>query len=569
MSEVQLTNKLIELLERSKLLTAAQVDQAVKQFDLENCATAKDAAKVLVRERIITPFQADRLLEGRYRGFVIDRYRVREILGVGGMGSIYIAEDTEEKRKVALKILASEHALDAGMLARLKVEARAGMLLNHPNVVRTYRLDSTGAVTFMVMELVRGVSLHELIAINGPVAQNMACSIISQTALGLHEAHKNGIIHRDVKPANFLISQDGTAKILDFGLALVEDDAADEFSLAMIFGHDCLGTPDFISPEQSLNSGKVDRTTDVYSLGCTLYLALTGKLPFPQKTTVEKLEAHRTLPAKRLLEHNANLNPELVAVVEKMMAKKPRDRYQTCAEVATALEPFAAQRNLNFDFRKIVTLRAKQAKAKKEKKEKVKRRSSVITGPSGLIGRSGTGLAAEIDTEVGRSETPAVTEAQRRRTPLPPPRTAKEPSQESAGTVSKDPAPYGWSLKPLDGKPAIPLRVAKVVLGRTESCDIPVDARGVSGQHCELTWKTGHWNLRDLDSRNGTFVNSTRTWQVMLSSGDEIRLGENHGYRLEDGSAAPKKKSNNSWVPFAAIGVTAVVLIYILYMMFG
>ncbi|MFK7817510.1 MAG: protein kinase [Planctomycetaceae bacterium] len=568
MPEVQLTNKLLELLERSKLLTAAQVDQAVRQFDLDSCESAKEAASILIKERIITPFQADRLLEGRYRGFVIDRYRVREILGVGGMGSIYIAEDTEEKRKVALKILATEHALDAGMLARLKLEARAGMLLNHPNVVRTYRLDSTGAVTFMVMELVRGVSLHELIAINGPVAQNMASSIIHQTALGLHEAHEHGIIHRDVKPANFLISQDGTAKILDFGLALVEDDAADEFSLAMIFGHDCLGTPDFISPEQSLNSGKVNRTTDVYSLGCTMYLALTGKLPFPQKTTNEKLEAHRTVPAKSLLEHNPNLHPQLVAIVEKMMAKKPRDRYQTCVEVAEALEPFAAKRNLNFDFRKIVTLRAKQAKAKNEKKQKAKRRSSVITGPSGLIGRSSTGLAAEIDTEVGRGETPAVTEAQRRRTPLPPPRSVEEAPQEAPASVAGNQVPYGWSLRPIDGAPAIPLRKARIVLGRTDSCDIPVEARGVSGQHCELTWKAGHWNLRDLDSRNGTFVNASRTWQLMLSPGDEIRLGENHGYRLDDGST-PAKETSSSWLPLAIVGTVVLVLAYVLYAIFG
>lgn len=571
MSETQVIGSFLELLERSKLLTAAQVRKATEQFDLHACENAKAAAAKLVRERVITPFQADRLLEGRYRGFLIDRYKVREILGVGGMGSIYIAEDPEEKTKVALKILANEHELDAGMLTRLKMEARAGMMLNHPNIVKTYRLDSTGAVTFMVMELVRGVSLHELIAINGPVAVNMACSIIRQIALGLHAGHEQGIIHRDVKPANFLVAKDGSAKLLDFGLALIEEDAAEEFSLAMIFGHDCLGTPDFISPEQSLDSSKVDRTTDIYSLGGTLYLALTGKLPFPQKTTIAKLEAHRKLPPKDILEYKPDLHPGVAAIVRKMMEKDPRDRYQTALEVAEALAPFASQRNLNFDFRRIVTLRAKQAKAKRERESKrsaTQRRpsSSIITGTSGLIGRSSTGLQAEIDTQVSPGETPAVTEAQRRRTP-PPPTPAHEPPATAVEAAASS-VPAGWYLRPKDGRPSVPLRKSKIVIGRTGNCDIALETRGVSGQHCQLSWDAGHWSLRDLGSRNGTFVNGAAVDHWVLSPGDEIRLGENTAYTIDDGTAA-KKTAGPVWVPFAAVAAIAVVLITILYLIFG
>lgn len=573
MAEVEVINEFLRLLERSKLLSPAQVVKATNKFDLNQYDDARSAATRLVRERIITPFQADRLLEGRYRGFLIDHFRIREILGTGGMGSVYIAEDTKKQRKVAIKILSNEHELDAGMVTRLEMEARAGMLLEHPNIVKTYHYDSTGAVQYVVMELVRGVSLHELIAINGAVAVNMACSIIRQIALGLHTAHQQGIIHRDVKPANFLIAKDGTAKILDFGLALIEEDSANEFSLAMIFGHDCLGTPDFISPEQIADSGKVDPTTDIYSLGGTLYLALTARLPFPQKTNRAKLEAQKTLPPKNILEHKPDLPPELAKIVHRMLEKDPRKRFQSAEHVAKALEPFATQRALNFDFRQIVTLRAKQAKAKRDvvqKRRKAKRLSSSnIQGSSGIIGRSGTGLQAEIDTQVGRSETPAVTEAQRRRTPAPPTKSRTYEPPTTAVEAAASSVPAGWYLRPLEGGAAVPLRKAQIAIGRAGSCDVVVEAKGVSSNHCELSYDAGHWSLRDA-SRNGTFVNGSRIDHWILSSGDEIRLSDKCAYMIDNGSAKRSgSDGSGAWIPFAVVGGVALLLIIILFMAFG
>ncbi len=568
MSEVQTINSFLELLERSKLLSAAQIKKAINHFDLGKYKTPREVAARLVKERVITPFQADRLLEGRYRGFIIDRYRVREILGVGGMGSIFIAEDTKSREKVALKILGSEHETDAGMLARLRLEARAGMLLDHPNIVKTYRLDNTGAVTFMVMELVRGVSLHELVALNGAVTTNMACSIIRQAALGLHAGHEQGIIHRDVKPANFLIAKDGTTKILDYGLALVEDDADAEFSLAMIFGHDCLGTPDYISPEQSLDSGKVDCTTDIYSLGGTFYLTLTGKLPFPQKTTPAKLEAHRTLPPKNIRQHLPDLPEKLAHIVHRMLAKNPKKRFQSAIEVADALEPFAVQRALNFDFRQIVTLRARQAKAKRVGRaaRSAGKSSSNITGSSGLLGRSSSGLAAEIDTQVNRADTPAVVDAQKRREkPAPIPSGSKPTTAVQAAAI---PVPAGWMIRPLDGKAAVLLRKSKIVIGRAESCDVPVEARGISSQHCELAYDAGFWSIRDLGSRNGTFVNGSKIDSWILNVGDEVRLGENTGFVLDDGTGK-KSGAGGAWVPFVIVGLVALLLIFVLFYFFG
>ena len=245
MQAPQTSAQFFELLEKSGLLSGENIRRAAEKLQLSDDLDARTVAARLAAERILTPFQSERILEGRYRGLVIDGYRVREVLGFGGMGCVFIAEEPGSDRKVALKVLSTEHALDAGMLARMKLEAAAGMRLNHPGIIRTHRLASTGAVHYLVMDLVRGISLHEIVALRGPLKHGIACDVGMQAALALHAAHQSGIIHRDIKPANFLLENDGTVRVLDFGLAMIEDSAEDEFSLSMVFGHDCLGTPDY------------------------------------------------------------------------------------------------------------------------------------------------------------------------------------------------------------------------------------------------------------------------------------------------------------------------------------
>ncbi len=353
----------LALLERSGLLTARQVDKVRRTFDVGASVTAEDLARQLVRGRVLTPFQAERLLEGRYRGFLIDHYRIREILGVGGMGCVFVAEDGRTREKVAIKVLASQYATDAGMLTRMKLEAWAGMQIDHPNVVRTHCFGSTGAVNYLVMDLLRAITMHEMVALGGPVKPEMACDMFRQAALGLQAAHDRNIIHRDMKPANLLIDHTGHTSVLDFGLALVGDDRASEFSLTMIFGHDCLGTPDYIAPEQSLNSDRVDCRADVYSLGCTMYVALTGRVPFADcRSNSEKLEAQRTRSAPPVQAINPEVPLEISDIVARMMQRDPDKRYQSAAEVAAALENHARRRPVKFDFRKLITIRAKLAR---------------------------------------------------------------------------------------------------------------------------------------------------------------------------------------------------------------
>ena len=378
----------LELLEKSELLTAVQIRKVRDRFKIPVSATARETAKILVRAHVLTPFQAERLLEGRYRGLMIDGYRIREVLGFGGMGCVFIAEDPTEDRKVAFKILSSDHALDAGLLTRMKLEAIAGMRLNHPNIVRTWRMATTGAVHYLVMELFRGISLHELVALHGALKWPMVCDMALQVAEALKAAHTHGIIHRDIKPANLLIDQEGVTRILDFGLALINDAPEEEFSLSMLFGHDCLGTPDYIAPEQSLDSRHVDGRADIYSLGATLYVALTSHVPFPEKTNKAKLDAHRTKTPRNVCQLRKEIPAEVGAIIAKMMEKDPANRFQSADELASAFKPYAQRKTIQFDFRELVTLRAKQAKAKAELsgRKSVPQRSSITcllyTSPS-------------------------------------------------------------------------------------------------------------------------------------------------------------------------------------------
>src|SRR5262245_21499695 len=358
----------VVLLKKSGLLPAADIAAAVQRFDLGEDPVAKDVARAFVRDGLLTRFQAERLLEGRYRGFFIDHYKVLEILGAGGMSCLYLAEDMESGERVALKVLSDVHKNDAAMLTRLKIEARAGQRLRHSAIIRTeavHRTDDVmGEVWYLVMEYVEGINLEELINLQGPIPAAQACDFIWQAAAGLQHAHSAGLVHRDVKPGNLLVDKHGTVKILDFGLALLdgEEAAADEFSLAMIFGHSCLGTADYISPEQSRDSYAVDIRADIYSLGCTLYVALSGKLPYPMASSCQKLEGHRHHQAAPLSQVAKRVPAELIAVVDKMMAKRPEDRYQSMSAVVEALTPFARRQPVEFDFPKILAWRARDAR---------------------------------------------------------------------------------------------------------------------------------------------------------------------------------------------------------------
>ncbi len=547
----------LELLEKSALLTGPQIKKVRDKLGIPDTATARETAKLLVKGRVLTPFQAERLLEGRYRGLVIDRYRIREVLGFGGMGCVFIAEDPNEDRKVAIKVLSSEHALDAGMLARMKLEAIAGMRLNHPNIIRTYRMDTTGAVHYLVMELFRGISLHELVALYGALKWPMVCDIALQAAEALKAAHAQGIIHRDIKPANFLINEEGVTRILDFGLAMMKDVPEEEFSLSMVFGHDCLGTPDYIAPEQSIDSRHVDARADIYSLGATLYVALTAHVPFPEKSNKAKLEAHRSKRPKNVCQLRPEIPAEIGAIIAKMMEKDPAKRFQSADELADAVRPYAQRKAIQFDFRELVTLRAKQAKAKAEQSgKKSSGQRSSITSASGWL-KEGSHQFAQGTDSFSQSETPAIRQPEPDRVRTEAVRSATQPAPRPA--AFKGPAPPGWRLQILGTKRQAALVKARTSIGSAHGADLLLLREdGVDSVQCWLEYDGLHWKLHQESKTLPTYVNGKVEALCHLYHGSKITFGGKAGVRL---ISLPQAARNRKRIISLLIGLIVILTI--------
>jgi serine/threonine protein kinase len=296
-------------------------------------------AGLLVRDGLLTHFQAEQVLQGKWRRFTIGKYKVLERLGAGGMGSVYLCEHKLMRRRVAVKVLPTGKAEDTASLERFYREARAVAALDHPNIVRAYDIDQDDKLHFLVMEHVDGSSLQEIVKKTGPMDVLRACHYVRQAALGLQHAHEAaGIVHRDIKPGNILVDRNGIVKVLDMGLARFFHDEEDV--LTQKYEENVLGTADYLAPEQALDSHSVDIRADIYSLGATFYFCLTGRTPFAEGTVAQKLIWHQTRlpkPARQLRPET----PEGVSVIlEKMMAKDANQRFATPADVAEALAPW-------------------------------------------------------------------------------------------------------------------------------------------------------------------------------------------------------------------------------------
>jgi serine/threonine protein kinase len=398
MAAVSTAAEFVAMLQKSRLLSGEQFAAVVHQYGLRYLATPEDAANALVARGVLTRYQANRLLSGSRRGLFIDDYKIVEILGFGGMGYLYAADELTSGWKVALKVLSERYRHDGGMLSRFRLEAEAGLLLSHPNILRTKSLnrseDIYGVIHYMVLELIRGISLYELLATRKrTLPWRQACDVICQAAAGLHHAHERGLVHRDVKPDNLLIRADGTVKVLDFGLAMIERSEA-EYSMAVIQGQDCLGTAEFISPEQSLDSLHVDRRADIYSLGCTFYFLVAGRSPFPGETVAEKLEGHRKKRAQPLHELNPAVPERVSKIVQKMMAKHREHRFQTAAELIRFLEPLAERRPVDFDFDAVLAQRGQEAEARMAEESFVRGDSRTSSMSKLNVGKSRNALDA-------------------------------------------------------------------------------------------------------------------------------------------------------------------------------
>lgn len=364
MSAPTLTENFMTTLRRSHLLSDDQLRIATWRYGLGELDDPQQIAGVLIDHGVLTRYQADRILQGKPRGLVVGQYKVQQILGSGGMGIVYLAEDTQSNWKAALKVLFEKHRKNPAMFARFQLEAQAGLRLTHPNILRTLEINRTediyGEIHYMAMEFVQGITLVELLHLRRGIPWRQACDIICQAAEGLQYAHDQGLIHRDVKPDNLLIRSNGAVKVLDFGLAML-DENGEEFSMAMIHGQNCLGTADYIAPEQSLDSYRIDARADIYSLGCTLYALLVGRVPFSAPSNAEKVDCHRRKRARPVREFRLDVPERVELIVRKMMAKKPENRFASASEVIRYLQPFANRESVEFDFDAVLAARAAEA----------------------------------------------------------------------------------------------------------------------------------------------------------------------------------------------------------------
>ncbi len=328
------------LVQRSGLVADDRLDEFLRELDASRSMPADPAqlADRCVRAGLLTFLQAEQLLQGKWRGFAIGKYKVLERIGFGGMGQVYLCEHERMRRKVAVKVLPTT-GQEPGALERFEREARAAAALDHPNIVRAFDLDQAGDLHFLVMEYIDGPTFYDLVRQNGPLEVPRACHYVRQAALGLQHAHEHGLVHRDIKPSNLVVDRHGMVKVLDLGLARFHNDHADRITQKYDANH-VLGTADYVAPEQTRDSSAVDIRADIYSLGSTFYFLLTGRPPFPDGSVQQKLLWHRSKEPEPIRSLRPEVPIGVTVIVEKMMAKQPERRFPTPLELAHVLAPW-------------------------------------------------------------------------------------------------------------------------------------------------------------------------------------------------------------------------------------
>jgi serine/threonine protein kinase len=331
----------------SGLVTEAQIEDAISAIrhppggpSLPD-VIVDDAllAAMLVEMGILTSYQADQLKAGR-RKLSLGPYMVTDWIAQGGMGQVFKAVHEMMGREVAIKVLPLSKSTPEAIV-KFNREIRTQAQLDHPNLVRAYDAGHDGNVHYLVTEYVPGTDLRRLVRNEGKLTMQQAAQIISQAAMGLEHAHERGLIHRDVKPGNILVTPKGMAKVSDLGLSGWLDEGRNDPRAGKV-----VGTPDYLSPEQIRTPARITPASDIYSLGCTLYYAITGKVPFPGGTAAEKARRHCEDTPWHPRRFNTDVSEEFVEVIADMMEKDPADRVPSAAEVVARLEPWANQAEL-------------------------------------------------------------------------------------------------------------------------------------------------------------------------------------------------------------------------------
>ncbi|MEZ6143115.1 MAG: protein kinase [Zavarzinella sp.] len=290
------------------------------------------------------------------------RYRIIKQIGAGGMGRVFQAEHRLMERAVALKVINQRYLADQQAIERFHREVRTAARLNHPNIVAAFDAEQAGNLNFLVMEYISGLSLAQLVQLKGPLSVGYAANFIAQAAKGLQHAHDKGMVHRDIKPQNLMVTRTGLVKILDFGLARIGEDHT--LVEPVTQQNTVVGTPDYLAPEQAKDSRSVDARADIYALGCTLYFLLTGKPPFPEGSAIEKLFQHVECEPAPISDFRSDVPPEMLGILNKMMAKLPAQRFQRPVEIAEALLPLMSNSSsLALGLKKKLPARSEKSKS--------------------------------------------------------------------------------------------------------------------------------------------------------------------------------------------------------------
>jgi eukaryotic-like serine/threonine-protein kinase len=459
-------------------------------------------------------------------GRSLGQFRIVERIGAGGMATVFKAYQPNLDRYVAIKVLPAYHARDPVFVKRFVQEARAVAKLVHPNILQIHDFGEQDNITYIVMEYVEGGTLKD--RLRHPIAVPDAVDYMIQAAEGLNCAHNNGIVHRDVKPANMLLRKDGYLLLSDFGIAKILEGTTNLTRVGT-----GIGTPQYMSPEQGTGQA-VDRRSDIYSLGIVLFHCLAGRVPFTAENPLSITVKHLNDPLPVEMLRTAAVPAPIEQVVVKMAAKAPQDRYQTTDELISALTGALATSQLSMPSR----WRPGMSSAIPQ----IDSQGSAMATPGDS---SGQGRGSLVEQKVPVQ--PPGNSNQQQIVTLPCFRCgASNPSTRlyctSCGDELSDRRAIHDRYLGQNGRPVLarltiqngPMgghsyRFHQVVttIGRTNGNDLIIQGRTVSRRHARLFFDNGRWYLEDLQSANGTLVNNMRVYQpVALNDGDVINFGD-------------------------------------------
>lgn len=462
-------------------------------------------------------------------GKSLGQFRIVERIGAGGMATVFKAYQPNLDRYVAIKVLPAYHARDPIFVKRFAQEARAVAKLVHPNILQIHDFGEEDGITYIVMEYVDGGTLKD--RLKRPIAVPEAVDYMIQAAEGLNCAHTNGIVHRDVKPANMLLRKDGYLLLSDFGIAKILEGTTNLTRVGT-----GIGTPQYMSPEQGTGQ-PVDRRSDIYSLGIVLFHCLAGRVPFTAENPLTITVKHLNEPLPVELLRKANVPAPIEQVVVKMTAKHPQDRYQTIDELINALTNALTASNLSIPSRWRPGISSAMPQLDRQGSVVARPPSSMASGPLSPSQAQWPNIISQ----------PLIANIQQQVVTLPCFRCGEaNPSTRlfctTCGYELADKFAVADRYMGPNGRPLLArltmqngamggrsYRFHQIVttIGRTNGNDLIISGRTVSRRHARLWFDNGRWYLEDLQSANGTLINGVRISQPQaLNDGDVINFGD-------------------------------------------